>query len=43
VVATSFHYLFNTAPYVLTLVIIVATSSRSRALAGQPAELRMAR
>jgi general nucleoside transport system permease protein len=40
---TSGYYLFNAAPYVLTLIIIVATSSRSRALAGQPAELRMAR
>jgi ABC-type uncharacterized transport system permease subunit len=40
---TSGYYLFNAAPYVLTLIIIVATSSRSRALAGQPAELRVAR
>jgi ABC-type uncharacterized transport system permease subunit len=37
------YYLFNAAPYVLTLVIIVATSSPSRALTGQPAELRVAR
>ena len=40
---TSGYYLFNAAPYVLTLVIIVATSSSDRALAGQPAELRVAR
>jgi ABC-type uncharacterized transport system permease subunit len=40
---TSGYYLFNAAPYVLTLVIIVATSSNSRALGGQPAELRVAR
>jgi len=40
---TSGYYLFNAAPYVLTLVIIVATSSPSRALTGQPAELRVAR
>ena len=40
---TSGYYLFNAAPYVLTLAIIVLTSSRDRALLGQPAELRMAR
>jgi len=40
---TSGYYLFNAAPYVLTLAIIIATSSRDRALVGQPAELRMAR
>jgi ABC-type uncharacterized transport system permease subunit len=40
---TSGYYLFNAAPYVLTLVIIVATSSRARALHGQPAELRVGR
>jgi ABC-type uncharacterized transport system permease subunit len=40
---TSGYYLFNAAPYILTLAIIVATSSRNRALVGQPAELRMAR
>ena len=40
---TSGYYLFNAAPYVLTLIIIVATSSSDRALAGQPAELRVAR
>jgi ABC-type uncharacterized transport system permease subunit len=37
------YYLFNAAPYALTLAIIVATSSRDRALIGQPAELRTAR
>ncbi len=40
---TSGYYLFNAAPYILTLVIIVATSSNTRALVGQPAELRVAR
>jgi simple sugar transport system permease protein len=40
---TSGYYLFNAAPYVLTLVIIIATSSQNRALSGQPAELRLAR
>jgi ABC-type uncharacterized transport system permease subunit len=37
------YYLFNAAPYALTLGIIIATSSRERALVGQPAELRVAR
>jgi simple sugar transport system permease protein len=40
---TSGYYLFNAAPYALTLAIIIATSSRDRALNGQPAELRTAR
>jgi simple sugar transport system permease protein len=40
---TSGYYLFNAAPYVLTLAIIIATSSRDRALIGQPAELRVAK
>ena len=40
---TSGYYLFNATPYVLTLAIIIATSSRARALSGQPAELRMAK
>jgi ABC-type uncharacterized transport system permease subunit len=40
---TSGYYLFNAMPYALTLAIIIATSSRDRALVGQPAELRMAR
>jgi simple sugar transport system permease protein len=36
-------YLWNAAPYILTLLIMVITSSRSRALAGAPAELGMVR
>jgi simple sugar transport system permease protein len=40
---TSGYYLFNAAPNALTLGIIIATSSRDRALVGQPAELRVAR
>jgi len=40
---TSGYYLFNAAPYALTLAIIIATSSRDRALHGQPAELRAAK
>ncbi len=36
-------YLWNMAPYVLTLGIMILTSSRSRALAGAPAELGMVR
>ena len=40
---TSGYYLFNAAPYALTLAIIIATSSRDRALDGQPAELRVAK
>jgi len=40
---TSGYYLFNAAPYALTLAIIILTSSRDRALVGQPAELRMAK
>ncbi len=40
---TSGYYLFGAAPYVLTLVIMVATSSAQRSLAGQPAELAMGR
>jgi ABC-type uncharacterized transport system permease subunit len=40
---TSGYYLFNAAPYALTLGIIIATSSKDRTLSGQPAELRMAR
>ena len=40
---TSGYYLFNAAPYVLTLIIIVSTSSNARALMGQPAELRIGR
>ena len=40
---TSGYYLFNAAPYVLTLLIMIATSSATRTLAGQPAELTAAR
>jgi ABC-type uncharacterized transport system permease subunit len=37
------YHLFNAVPYVLTLGIMVATSSATRSLAGQPAELGAAR
>jgi ABC-type uncharacterized transport system permease subunit len=37
------YHLFNAVPYVLTLGIMVATSSATRTLAGQPAELSVAR
>jgi simple sugar transport system permease protein len=40
---TSGYYLFNAAPYLLTLAIMVATSSAQRSLAGQPAELTRGR
>jgi simple sugar transport system permease protein len=40
---TSGYYLFNAAPYVLTLAIMIGTSSATRTLAGQPAELTVAR
>jgi simple sugar transport system permease protein len=40
---TSGYYLFNAAPYVLTLAIMIGTSSATRTLAGQPAELTAAR
>jgi simple sugar transport system permease protein len=40
---TSGYYLFNAAPYVLTLLIMIATSSATRTLPGQPAELTAAR
>jgi simple sugar transport system permease protein len=36
-------YLWNAAPYILTLGIMIITSSRSRALVGAPAELGMVR
>jgi ABC-type uncharacterized transport system permease subunit len=35
----SYSHLWNTAPYVLTLIIMVLTSSRARAMAGAPAAL----
>jgi ABC-type uncharacterized transport system permease subunit len=37
------YNLYATAPYLLTLVIMIATSSARRTLAGQPAELTVAR
>lgn len=40
---TSGTYLFGAAPYVLTLLIMIATSSAARTLPGQPAELTAAR
>ncbi|HEX9297016.1 MAG TPA: ABC transporter permease [Polyangiaceae bacterium] len=40
---TSGYYLFNAAPYVVTLAIMTATSSATRTLPGQPAELTVAR
>ncbi|RWP38744.1 ABC transporter permease [Mesorhizobium sp.] len=36
---TQGYYLFYAAPYILTLVIMIATSSPSRSLAGAPGEL----
>jgi simple sugar transport system permease protein len=40
---TGGYYLFNAAPYVLTLGIMIATSSPHRTLAGMPLELARAR
>ncbi|MBK8016769.1 MAG: ABC transporter permease [Betaproteobacteria bacterium] len=40
---TSGYYLFNAAPYVLTLVIMIATCSPKRTLAGAPGELSVTR
>jgi ABC-type uncharacterized transport system permease subunit len=40
---TSGYYLFNAAPYVVTLAVMTATSSATRTLPGQPAELTAAR
>ena len=40
---SSHYYLFNAAPYVLTLVILVASSSATRASAAMPAELAVSR
>lgn len=39
----SVAYLWNAAPYILTLGIMILTSSRARAMAGAPAELSLAR
>jgi simple sugar transport system permease protein len=40
---SSGYQLFNAVPYALTLGIMIATSSANRTLAGQPAELTVAR
>ena len=40
---TSGYYLFNAAPYVVTLGIMIATCSPRRALAGAPGELSITR
>jgi ABC-type uncharacterized transport system permease subunit len=40
---TSFRYMWIAAPYMLTLAIMIATSSRTRTLAGVPAELTVSR
>ena len=40
---SSGYYLFNAAPYVLTLVILIMSSSATRASADMPAELGVAR
>ncbi|CAH2401469.1 ABC transporter permease [Mesorhizobium escarrei] len=40
---TQGYYLFYAAPYILTLVIMIATSSPSRSLAGAPGELSITR
>jgi simple sugar transport system permease protein len=40
---TSGYHLFNAVPYFVTLVVMVATSSATRTLQGQPAELTVAR
>jgi simple sugar transport system permease protein len=40
---TQGYYLFYAAPYVLTLLIMIATSSPSRSLAGAPSELSITR
>jgi general nucleoside transport system permease protein len=37
------YYLFNAAPYVLTLLVMIATSSRRRILRGAPGELSVSR
>lgn len=41
--SASLAYLWNAAPYVLTLGIMILTSSRARAMLGAPAELARAR
>jgi simple sugar transport system permease protein len=39
---SSFYYLFNAAPYILTLVIMVLTCSPKRTLGGMPGALGQA-
>ncbi len=40
---TAGYQLFNAAPYAVTLAIMIATSSATRTIPGQPAELTLAR
>ena len=40
---TQGYYLFYAAPYLLTLVVMIVTSSRGRSLAGAPGELSITR
>jgi general nucleoside transport system permease protein len=40
---TSGYYLYNAAPYVLTLGVMIATCSTRRTLAGAPGELSINR
>jgi simple sugar transport system permease protein len=40
---TAFYHLFNAAPYILTLVIMIVTCSPKRTLIGAPAELSITR
>jgi len=40
---SSGYYLFYAAPYVLTLILLIATSSTTRALNGAPGELSISK
>ncbi|MGV8841411.1 MAG: ABC transporter permease [Bauldia sp.] len=40
---TGGYYLFNAAPYILTLALMIAISSKNRAMAGAPGELSITR
>ena len=40
---TSGYYLFNAAPYVLTLLIMISTSSTHRLMKGAPGELSVSK
>ncbi len=40
---TSYYYLFYAAPFILTMVILIATVRPGRALRGMPGELSIAR